>query len=89
MADLYYKRTILLILFGLFDAFLLLWTGDILYIYGVVGLFLFPFRNVKSFAAADRWRWSCSCCTAPQSCSGFSDFTDMQAAAAEARGVAR
>jgi len=48
VADLYYKRTILLILFGLFDAFLLLWTGDILYIYGVVGLFLFPLRKLPA-----------------------------------------
>jgi len=48
VADLYYKRTILLIGFGLLDAFLLLWTGDILYIYGVVGLFLFPLRNLSA-----------------------------------------
>jgi len=48
LADLYYKRTILLILFGLCDAFLLLWPWDILYIYGVVGLFLFPLRNVRA-----------------------------------------
>jgi len=48
LADLYYKRTILLILFGLGDAFLLLWPWDILYIYGVVGLFLFPLRNVRA-----------------------------------------
>jgi uncharacterized protein len=48
VADLYYRRTILLILFGLGDAFLLLWPWDILYIYGVVGLFLFPLRNVSA-----------------------------------------
>jgi uncharacterized protein len=47
-ADLYYRRTILLILLGLFDAFLLLWTGDILYIYGFAGLFLFLLRNVSA-----------------------------------------
>jgi len=48
LADLYYRRTILLILFGLCDAFLLLWPWDILYIYGVVGLFLFPLREVRA-----------------------------------------
>ena len=34
---LYYRRTGLLILFGLFNAYLLLWPGDILFTYGVVG----------------------------------------------------
>ncbi len=45
VASLYYKRTVLLIIFGLIDAYLLLWVGDILYAYGVAGLFLFLFRN--------------------------------------------
>jgi len=86
VADLYYKRTILLILFGLCDAFLLLWTGDILYIYGIVGLFLFPLRNVKAsrllsaalimlalYAATELFR--------------FQDFADMQTEAAEAQAL--
>lgn len=42
---LYFRRTLLLIGFGLFDAYVLLWFGDILYAYGVTGLFLFWFRN--------------------------------------------
>ena len=45
-ADLYFRRTIWLIAFGLINGYLLLWDGDILYTYGVVGLFLFVFRNV-------------------------------------------
>jgi len=45
-ADLYFRRTIWLIAFGLVNAYLLLWPGDILYYYGVVGLLLFVFRNV-------------------------------------------
>ena len=45
VADLYFRRTILLILFGVIDAYLLLWVGDILYAYGMAGLFLFVFRN--------------------------------------------
>ena len=44
---LYYRRTGLLILFGLFNAYLLLWPGDILFTYGVVGLLLFLFRNLS------------------------------------------
>jgi uncharacterized protein len=45
---LYYRRTILLIGFGLFNAYLLLWEGDILFYYGVVGLFLYFFRKLAT-----------------------------------------
>ena len=45
-ADLFFRRTMWLIVFGLVNAYLLLWPGDILYYYGVVGLLLFVFRNV-------------------------------------------
>lgn len=45
-ADLYFRRTMWLIVFGLVNAYALLWPGDILYYYGVVGLLLFVFRNV-------------------------------------------
>lgn len=44
IADLYYRRTLLLILFGLVHSYLLLGPGDILMIYGIAGIFLFPFR---------------------------------------------
>lgn len=43
-ADLYYRRTLWLIVFGLVNAYLLVWAGDILFYYGVAGLFLFVFR---------------------------------------------
>ena len=46
VADIYYRRTLLLILLGIIDAYLLLWWGDILYLYGLAGLILFAFRNV-------------------------------------------
>lgn len=46
-ADIYYRRLFWLILFGMFNAFILNWPGDILYNYGLCGLFLFPFRNMK------------------------------------------
>lgn len=46
-ADLYFRRTSLLIVFGLINGYLLLWDGDILFYYGVVGLFLFAFRKLS------------------------------------------
>ena len=52
-ADLYFRRTLWLIVFGLINGYLLLWDGDILFYYGVVGLLLFVFRNL-SRAPADR-----------------------------------
>ncbi|MDQ3289739.1 MAG: DUF418 domain-containing protein [Bacteroidota bacterium] len=47
IADIYYRRLLWLLAFGMADAYLLLWYGDILYAYAICGLFLFPFRNVK------------------------------------------
>lgn len=46
IADIYYRRILWMILFGVVDAYLLLWPGDILYAYGICGLFLFPFRKL-------------------------------------------
>ena len=43
--DIYFKRLMWLFVFGLFNAFVLMWFGDILYGYALVGLFLFPFRK--------------------------------------------
>jgi uncharacterized protein len=43
-ADLYYRRTIWLIVFGVLHAYLI-WPGDILYAYGVTGLLLYPVRK--------------------------------------------
>lgn len=47
VADVYYRRTLWLIVLGVIDAYLLLWWGDILYLYGLAGLVLFAFRNVR------------------------------------------
>ena len=46
-AWLHYKRTFLLLLFGIFDAYVLLWTGDILILYAIAGAILYPLRNTK------------------------------------------
>src|SRR5215213_776850 len=43
--DIYYRRLIWLLVFGLINAFIFLWPGDILYPYALCGLLLFPFRN--------------------------------------------
>ena len=45
-ADLYFRRQLLLIGFGLFNAWILLWIGDILYYYGITALFLYVFRKL-------------------------------------------
>ncbi len=47
VAEYYYRRLLWLVLFGLFNAFVLLWEGDILFFYGLCGMILFPFRKLK------------------------------------------
>lgn len=46
VADIYYRRTLWLLLFGVIHAYFV-WSGDILYAYAVFGLMLFPFRLAK------------------------------------------
>jgi uncharacterized protein len=48
VADLWYRRTIWLFIFGQIHAYVVLWTGDILYAYGLIGMFLFPFRHLAA-----------------------------------------
>jgi uncharacterized protein len=45
-ADVYYRRIVWLLLFGLVNSWIFLWDGDILYAYALFGFFLFPFRNL-------------------------------------------
>ena len=45
---LYYRRMFWLLLFGLFHAHIILWTGEILYLYAVCGMILYWFRNVAA-----------------------------------------
>lgn len=45
VADAYHRRNIWLVIFGIVHGYLLLWPGDILLIYGAIGLFLFPWRH--------------------------------------------
>jgi uncharacterized protein len=46
-ADIYYRRTLWLLLFGLAHAYLL-WLGDILYPYAMCALILYPFRKMSA-----------------------------------------
>lgn len=43
---LYYRRMFWLLIFGLIHSHLLLWIGEILYLYAVCGMILYLFRNV-------------------------------------------
>jgi uncharacterized protein len=45
-ADIYYRRTLWLLAFGIADAYLL-WLGDILYPYALCALALYPFRKMS------------------------------------------
>jgi uncharacterized protein len=45
---LYYRRSLLLVAFGLFNAYVLIWPGDILYTYGMTALVLYYFRNLPA-----------------------------------------
>jgi uncharacterized protein len=46
-AALFYRRMGWLVLFGLIHAHLILWIGDILYLYGICGMIVYLFRKVK------------------------------------------
>lgn len=50
----YYRRNLLLLGFGLLDVYLLLWSGDILFLYGLCALLLYSVRNVR----ASRLMWT-------------------------------
>ncbi|HSR38661.1 MAG TPA: hypothetical protein VLL95_07070, partial [Phnomibacter sp.] len=47
VTDLFFRRLMWMILFGVIHCYLLLWDGEILYTYGIVGMFAFSFRHLK------------------------------------------
>jgi uncharacterized protein len=47
VTGLFYRRMFWLIVFGLIHAHLILWMGDILYLYGICGMIVYLLRNVN------------------------------------------
>ena len=47
VTDAYFRRILWLFLFGIVHCYILLWHGEILYTYAVVGMFAFTFRHWK------------------------------------------
>jgi uncharacterized protein len=45
-SELYFRRLLVLFVFGLFNAYILLWPGDILYTYALAGMFIFPLHRL-------------------------------------------
>lgn len=45
VTEYYYRRLLWLVFFGVVNAYVLLWFGDILYAYGLCGMLLYPFRK--------------------------------------------
>jgi len=44
----YYRRTFTLIALGIVNAYVFMWPADILFVYGLAGLCLYPLRNVRT-----------------------------------------
>jgi uncharacterized protein len=47
VAEYYYRRLMWLVIFGVINAYVLLWGGDILYFYGLCGMLLYVFRKTN------------------------------------------
>ena len=47
VTDLFFRRLMWMVLFGVIHCYILLWEGEILYSYGIVGMFAFSFRHLK------------------------------------------
>jgi uncharacterized protein len=46
VTDIFFRRLLWLFLFGIIHAYILLWDGEILYPYAIVGMFVFSFRHL-------------------------------------------
>ncbi len=47
VTDIYFRRLLWLLVFGVIHCYLILWDGEILYAYAIVGMFAFSFRHLK------------------------------------------
>ena len=47
VTDLFFRRLLWMLLFGVIHCYLLLWDGEILYPYAIVGMFAFSFRHLN------------------------------------------
>jgi uncharacterized protein len=47
VTDLFFRRLLWLLFFGVIHSYLLLWDGEILYAYAIAGMFAFSFRHLK------------------------------------------
>ena len=48
VVELYYRRLLVLVMFGVINAYVLLYPQDILYEYGLAGMLLYPFRKTAA-----------------------------------------
>ena len=48
VAETYYDGLLWLVLFGMINAYVILWSGDILFFYGLIGMLLYPLRKTAS-----------------------------------------
>ena len=48
VTDIYYRRCIWLLVFGVAQSYLLNWVADFIYVYALAGLPLFPFRKMRA-----------------------------------------
>jgi uncharacterized protein len=86
LVDRFYRRNLLLLLFGLVHAYLLLWPHEVLYAYGLLGLFIFPLRKtpalvlllagiaLQSVAQVEiDWAWVAGLLGGPSAASGLGE----------------
>jgi len=79
-ADLYFRRNLWLWVFGIVNAYVLLWAGDILFFYGLSALFLYVFRQLP----VHRLLFWALLALSIQPVVGIGDYLQVRAAEAQA-----
>lgn len=70
VTDLFFRRLMWMVLFGILHCYLLLWDGEILYAYGIVGMFAFSFRHL----APQKLIWGTALILSVSTAMSFNDF---------------